>query len=193
MFIPPGYAQLTFVLEQETTGQQAMTSIGLQIEALDPATFFESVIDLWDLTFGEIVSDTWEGENVLLTVGTSDPSAPIVYSSGAWSGGGNGTDPAPPQVATLYRKITTQGGRKGRGRMYLVGPGESGIDAAGRFSESQHEDNLERGINFLEGLRTTTPGVAEVVLLHTDSDDDPTVIDFLVAQRTVATQRRRLR
>jgi len=192
MFIPPGYAELAYGATHTDTGQEALTAIAVHLEAADPATVITGAAGAWTDTFSTIISDVWIQGFVRMSIGTSDPSAPIVGELTFADWGNNTTDPCPPQVCTLLRKITASGGRKNRGRMYLPSPGEAGVDAAGNFSDTQHDDNQENATTFLETLQAID-GVTGVFLLHTDDDDDPTEIVGLTAVKKVATQRRRLR
>lgn len=192
MLIPPGFANLSFVLTNTMTSQIAMTAIGVSIEDATPSTVIEGAIGAWEDNFAAIVGEEWAGTTVRLSIGTSDPSAPIVIESAPFEGGANTNDTAPPQVATLIRKFTLSGGRKGRGRMFIVGPAEAGIDGGGNFTESQHADNQTRADGFLEDI-AAIDGVTSVRLFHTDPDDAPTEVVGLLAVQMVATQRRRLR
>jgi hypothetical protein len=192
MFIPPGYANLSFEATSTVTGQEAMTAIGVQLEAADPGTVLSGAADAWISNFSPIISEVWSSGKVVITIGTSDPSAPIVGELNFDPWGGVTLDCCPPNVSTLIRKQTLAGGRKGRGRMFLPSPAEDGIDDAGLFSTSQHADNQTRATDFLADVGDIE-GVSGVFLFHTDPLDDPSEIVGLTAMQMVATQRRRLR
>jgi hypothetical protein len=76
--------------------------------------------------------------------------------------------------------------------MYIPKPTEGGIDEAGQLSSTQYSDFNGAVQNFQEDMEAIV-GVDGLYVLHTLSTDSPTLITSLVADRTIATQRRRLR
>lgn len=106
---------------------------------------------------------------------------------------GTGAAPGePPMVAVLVRKVTGQPGRYNRGRMYLPGISEDGVDPLG-FLASGYLDGWQAVLDtWMDQIAANnfTP-----MLLHNlDSPvTTPTEIIGLQVQTRVATQRRRNR
>jgi hypothetical protein len=136
-----------------------------------------------------ILNSGWRLEEVVLTIMTgtgpvsgTDTRSPL---TGTNSGGG-----AAPNLAYLVRKTTDQGGRAGRGRMYIPGLEETDVDAAG---------NLVGGIiatgNTVIGdmINDFSTNDVPLRLLHNNPALTPGVITGLALQLKCATQRRRLR
>ena len=192
MFIPPGYANIQWIMQHTNTAQIALTAIGVEIEAADPQVVVEGATAAFDDNFGELCGLAWAGLTVRMVIGTSDPSAPITLESPTWQGGSAAGNACPAQVCTLLKKITLSGGRKGKGRMYLPGPLEGSIDDAGHFTTTQSDDNQARATAF-RGDMIAIAGVTSVVLLHTDPADEPSEIVGILADPVVGSQRRRLR
>jgi hypothetical protein len=93
-------------------------------------------------------------------------------------------------VAALCRKITELGGRKGRGRWYLPGMAEANVTSGGALNAT-YLGNLNTDLEVFRAFIDGTVDAA-MVLLHNDLTT-PTLVTELVAQGTVATQRRRQR
>lgn len=104
--------------------------------------------------------------------------------------GGAGNNPAPPNVATLIRKVTALGGRRGRGRMFWPCIEESNIDHAGRIPTLDRAAKQAVVDSFFEDVETFG---RQLVLLHDTAAVPPTPITSLVVDERVATQRDRLR
>lgn len=191
MFLPPGYANIQYIMN-DLRSQVALTAIGVKLVSAVPADVLTGAVTAFDTHLAPIVCDEWGGTDVKLVLGTSNPSAPLVFNYGTWDGGDNVSDPMPPNVAYLVKKITGLGGRKGRGRMFLPGVARGGINSDGTLSTSNLADLNTRVEDFREAIRSIT-GVEETYLFHSSSLDDPTEITQLVVDPLVATQRRRLR
>lgn len=95
-----------------------------------------------------------------------------------------------PAVSILVRKITADGGRAGRGRMYIPGVRDTRVDSGGHVDGTYA---MDLGI----GLVTYKDAMADadlvpVVLHGPDSPiTTPSPIEFLPVQPYVGTQRRR--
>jgi hypothetical protein len=149
-----------------------------------------AVHDSWQaMDVMAVLNSGWRLEEVVLTIMTAtgpvtgtDTRSPL---TGANTGGG-----AAPNLAYLIRKTTDQGGRAGRGRMYLPGVEETDVDAGG---------------NFVGGILATAATVfgdmindfstndVPLRLLHNNPALTPGVVTGLAFQTRAATQRRRLR
>lgn len=116
------------------------------------------------------------------------PSALIGVSITGASGGNS----LPPNVSVLVTKNTNQGGRSGRGRMYLPGFREDQVNVAGIIDNTyvgNMQDALDDFVTYMTGADL------QLVLEHgPDSPFNlPGVVSSLTCQAKVATQRRRLR
>lgn len=108
-----------------------------------------------------------------------------------------------PNVALLVRKNTTMGGRKGMGRMYVPGLGQTRVTNAGVVQASDLTVRETAWDNFHNAL--STAGIP-MALAHsagtyvnkagetvTLPEINPSTVTGLTVQGTAATQRRRLR
>jgi len=97
-----------------------------------------------------------------------------------------------PQVCYLIHKQTAFGGRSGRGRMYLPGVTEGGVNPAGVILASIVTDLTTAVENFRERAETD---LRPYVLLHNAGAplSTPTIIESMVCDSQSATQRRRNR
>lgn len=101
-------------------------------------------------------------------------------------------NPMTPNVSVLLRKGTASGGRRNRGRMFLppIYPGEENVGPSGTIANTQLGNLNLWWENFRAAMTTAA---LPLVLFHSEPPYTPTVVTGLVAQQTVATQRRRLR
>ena len=94
-----------------------------------------------------------------------------------------------PNVSFLVRKVTSQGGRQGAGRMFFPGLTEAGIGSDGLL-DTTVRGNLQA--HFDTFLSTLSGDSVPMVLLHGDATA-PFIVDELQVAEVGATQRRRLR
>lgn len=99
-------------------------------------------------------------------------------------------------VCVLVRKNTGQPGRKNRGRMYLPGISEDGVDPLGTVIEGYRNGWQSVITSFFSA--TLAADFIPVIFHNIDSlpagpDDGPTDITSLTVEPRVATQRRRNR
>lgn len=99
----------------------------------------------------------------------------------------------PPNCAVLVHKITTRGGRRGRGRMFLPWAMQQGLaEEAGGLPGSEVVKMIAACGVFLGKL--TDSGIP-MVLLHQDGKSDPgfpNLVTNLRVDSRISTQRRRL-
>lgn len=115
-------------------------------------------------------------------------------STGASAVGTSSGTAAPPNVAVLAHKNTGQGGRRGRGRMFLPGVSEGFIDPNGALTSAaitQINSDLASWYSSIVGIAT----VDDVLLYHNNDlgNLSPTIVTGFTVDSKVATQRRRLR
>jgi hypothetical protein len=193
VIIPPGYANIQFRMSAtngSASGHKGLTAIGVAIEAADPVQLMEDAKDAYESFLSPYTGNLWEGDSIVLQVGTSGD--PVTYEAGAWEGGSAGGEQLPPNCALLIKKLSGEGGRAHRGRMFIPSPAEDGVGNDGNLSPTQFASFTGDVNDFLAAIQAAD-GVTDAVIFHTTDDESPTVITSLVAQRMIATQRRRLR
>lgn len=100
--------------------------------------------------------------------------------------------PTPNNCALLVRKVTSRGGRRGRGRMFVppCSISDANVDGVGVIGTTQLVDQGTKAGNFKLALATN--GVP-MFLLHSHPDDAPDEVTSLSVQQLMATQRKRMR
>lgn len=191
-FIPPGFGEVTVEMTIPGDAGPAYTVIGVDNSVLGSAS------DL-DLAFQAILANGPGFQGLLPNTVTISkiiarysPSLGVVEISESNPNivGFDGSAPPPPQVATLFQKISGLAGRKNRGRMYLPAIQEGSIDGGGFYSGPALSALQSRSDTFLSDCAGSS---VPMVILHTSPADTPTPVVSLNAQSKVATQRRRLR
>lgn len=191
MFIPEGYMNVQIGMVAPN-GRHALVSCGATAEgelstAATAAFAAAQDSDYWTV----VASASWHMTLARLVIGTSDPSAPIVFEASGDETGGGSSEGIQPATCLLVRKKTLLGGRAGRGRTFLPGLVEGGVSPAG-FLTGDTAAVLAAGEAWWDEIISTgldsTP-----VLLHTTDEHEPSVITAFEASSQVATQRRRLR
>lgn len=201
LLIPDGFAQITFPMFHASGGRPAAVTFGLDVSALPFVTpeFLDDLIIAWGSTIGSLMdAGTGTGPPVA-SVGTGTSEHLTVTGSSINEGGVTG-DTLPSAVAVLIKKVTTRGGRRGRGRMFVPWAlRDDQVDDVGNISTSPLTNLQTAATDFLTelvagvDLHNTTP----MVLLHEEEGStapgspDP-VVQFVV-DPVVATQRRRQR
>jgi hypothetical protein len=123
---------------------------------------------------------------------------------GSWDtqNGGSAPGPCPSSNCSLMiKKKTARGGRWNTGRMFLPAGylTEGTVDPLGGIAQSALNVFAANLAQFLVNLEDPTAGPGDEltnflpVLFHNDPSREPTEITSLVADRTIATQRQRMR
>ena len=188
-FIFNGFGQATLEFTTLGPGGNAMVTFGFSENGLNPPdllaqncrvawTDTDSMHRLIDTEATLLETRVLIRRGGQLLAGIDTVSVPGQSSSVAGS----------PQVAALFQKQTGFAGRNRRGRMYVpnvLSPGQTGVYTPAHVTVSQGLADT-----FMQNLVSVgTP----MYLLHTDPVDPPNEVNELVAQATVATQRRRMR
>lgn len=191
MVIPPGFAEVTFRWRIASGYRESMTSCGFSIAAWDED--IDEVRFAWQAFFGALGSpSTSETTGVDVKVGTSDPSAPITFSSDVTAAGSGSGALISPNVCLLATKNTGRGGRKGRGRMFLPPPLEGQIDNSGHLDETFQGNVQESLTDLITNVGLLLDSEGGPFLLHSSELDEPDAITSTVLSGIVATQRDRL-
>lgn len=208
MTIPVGYAEITYKFTGAAAPLGAYVVFGVQ-NVLDSSagTVAQSArLAFSGSTLPARLTDDVAVTEVRAKLGP-DATGDFASVTGSWPGT-QATTSMPPQVATLVRKVTASGGRRGRGRMYFPGVPETGVDDAGVISGAGVTAWTTALADFLGAL---TANDVPMFLLHdpatiwtlvngqprrvptSDPIPEPDLVTSLVVDPKVATQRRRLR
>lgn len=139
-----------------------------------------------------------------ITIAVGDASGDVYFESVQNAGPGTlGANALTQNVASLFKKSTASGGRRNRGRMFIPGPAETTVDAAGSWDSVVRDTLNGEAVTFLASLAAINNNM---VILHPARpapepkpvpeaipEAPPTEVTSLVLDPRVATQRRRLR
>lgn len=208
MTIELGYAQISHFFGGAGLPEGAAVVYGIKLDELlpDPLTIATACHANWEATL--LVEQSVE-VSLLSTICKFGPD-----STGAWAeysevlAGGDGANGTSSAVAYLLTKQSALGGRRGRGRMFVPGVGESYVNSAGQLTTGKVTSLNTKADDLLSNL---TSQDRPMVILHGPStewvlDDgkpkrvpvagpvpEATIVTSLVASSEVATQRRRQR
>lgn len=199
MYIPAGYAQCNFLMTGTCVPRGAQITFGVDVRSQPDGNIAISLIKAaWEsagLAGG--FSQTLVMDQVLLKYGPNE-TGPAFLSSWGFPGG-DGSQALPQNVALLVRKGTLFGGHRAAGRMFVPGLTEAVSSGGGQITPQAFPTYVTGFEAFLGKLKVSEVTMA---LLHSkpgdlaDPDDptsEPLEVTSLVAQQTLATQRRRLR
>jgi len=190
MIIPEGYAQINYIFSGANFSRGAQVTLGLQntISDLNAGAVATAAATAWENNLLPLQVDSLTLVEVRAKLGPNETGPEATEPVGV--AGGESDTPLPPNVATLVKKVTDQGGRKNRGRFFLPGMSELAI-----LNDGNYDPAILATLNAALGdfYADLVAADLEPVVLHTDILDSPTDINALVAQSKVATQKRRLR
>ena len=176
--IPAGFGLLSFHTLTTLDPEEMLWTVGVDLSAVtNPQDVADDASATWTDNLAPLTSSIVVLNRTVLKVGPS--STGPTFENTDTIPGTDGGALLPPNSAVLVRKLTSLGGRGGRGRAYL--PGISSIsgslDSSGAFSGA---------------AASAVSAGAPLVLLHSDSTA-PTLISSFDCEPKIATQRRRLR
>lgn len=120
----------------------------------------------WADAWAACSSDQWTADPLFECLDlTSDPPALILADSGAPSGTDTSV-PLPPASTVCVSLRAASGGRSGRGRAYLPGVPDSGVDSAGQLLSGTVTDYLGNMAAF--GIAAGSAGWGWAVYSRTD-------------------------
>lgn len=128
---------------------------------------------------------------VRASAGTSSGDFTLEVAPDPVLAGTAGTAPLPNNCAVLVAKISTSGGRRNRGRMFIPCPAEPAVDGAGTLSTGERGAWQTAMDDWIDG--ESLAGWGAPALLHQTPPYTPTTITNLVVRGKIATQRRRMR
>lgn len=202
LVIPPGFAQASIVLTGPLGTAPYVTTLGLDVSErtgslVDVANM---VMDAYALNFASTTNGKLTISHVNLLVGQDGGNGSVQSSKPPVDCINNG-NMAPIAMAPIVRKVTSDLGRSGRGRMFLPGAlGEVDVDDNGQLDPDFRDGVTEAAQDMLDWLIAgSVPGATEAgpcppVILHNEGGDLlPTTILSMTCAPTVGWIRKRLR
>lgn len=183
LVIPSGFCEIAIIHQHNSTLQRAVCTFGLDTDVVE---VMENVGDAWEDNMLAEMNSVWTMVGMAARVALGTVFTKAYATPGA--GSGNGLS---PQVCYLIRKTTADPGRRGRGRFYLPGCDEESVDNAGRVSSGKLGGLSDELGNF-EAALAGIGGGHSMYVLHNDEVIGPSEVTSLMAELSVATQRRRL-
>lgn len=189
--IPEDHYQVSFIHSLIGSTQEAVCTLGLRYDGADFANEATDVELAW---IGDVMgqmNESWKLSRVVWRI-----QAGSVRDLPADTVGTNAAPGEPPMVSVLVRKNTGQPGKINRGRMYLPGISEDGVDHLG-FLLSGYRDGWQAV--FTSFMSAVLAANFQPVILHNVDtlppapSEAPTEITFFSVEPRVATQRRRNR
>lgn len=191
LYIPDGMYQLALHHSLAGSTQIGVVTCGLSYDGSNLAVDQTTVESSWANDVMDQMNLSWFFTRAVWSVQEG-----AVRDNTFDTQGGNGAPCEPPQIAALCKKVTGQPGRKARGRMYLPGISEDGVEPIGTLT-SGYRDGWQTVMNTWKTACAAahfTPVIFHNVnALPADPEDEPTIVTAFVVDNVVATQRRRLR
>lgn len=195
LVIPEDHYQATFHHDTTGTLRQAVCTLGLHYVGADFVNQANDVRLAWANAIMAQLSN--QVGYIRFTLATQEG----IVNDFPMAVGGSETDGmAPPNVAYLVKKVTSQPGKRNRGRMYLPGVNELDLDAVGTVATIKRTPLQTAITAFYDAVIAAD---FQPVLFHNDTDAEgnpvapeltvPTNLTALTLDARVATQRRRLR
>ena len=194
LVIPPGFVNAHVLIQLTGDPELMETALGYEID-VDP--FSQDNSDDLIAGMAGIIQDFMV--NTYTVVGgyciVGNDGDDIRFDSIASEVGTQGSASVPQNTATLIRKTTAVGGRRGRGRMFIPGIAESVVNNQGVLTTAAVDQfNVSAALLRVPSAFTGDANVVDGgVLFHESAPTTPTAITALIVQTTCATQRRRLR
>lgn len=187
--IPDGNAQINWKFTGANVPHGAETTIGVDLgnPAYDPAAVAAIASTVWQDNWLDIQTEDTVLSSILVKFGPNDDGPFTEIAVGV--GGGEGEDAIPPNCALLLRKVTANGGRRNRGRMFIPGLPEDILEDGGTVAATPLGVYNTRAQQMFDDLVAAD---LSPVVLHNDAHF-PTPITEITVASTIATQRRRLR
>lgn len=192
MPIPTGYAQANFRYTGTGVPTGAEWTLGLNLEGggLTPAQVAEDLHGFYDAAdFHTECPSSIALSSVMVKFGP-DSTGPSGIFTGAVTG--TGSTATAPNCSWLVHKNTPNGGRAGRGRLYLPGVEENAVGVDGDMDDTTQALLQASFDAFWTAIGGST---FSPVVLHGEGSplSTPSVITSFTVDGKCATQRRRLR
>jgi hypothetical protein len=192
--IPVGHALLKFRFVLVGDAEEMITTLGVETTAASTSERIaaaNSAMDSWGDNMLPIQSNTYTLVGVDAVFGTATGDVPITSTDPARVGAVGGAV-TPPNTAMLVKKVSGQGGRRNRGRMYVPGISQLTIDHVGGIAPATLATYDTAVNNLLLGIESGS-FMDRLVIFHSIAPLTPTIVEDLQVDPRIATQRRRLR
>lgn len=202
MIIPPGYAGISIPMSHSGLARAAYITFGV-----DSSNWPGDYVDMCDRIAADFETNWAAAIDSECTVGPvqaavgQDGSENLAVQGTYSFLGTDSTEGVSPNTACLIKKITTRGGRRGRGRLFLPWVlADTGVDEIGRIAGATLAATQAIADAWLADM-ATDPGATPMYVLHSPSAEDvenptatgdPNLVTSLVVDQTVGSQRRRL-
>lgn len=189
MIIPVGFAQVAHRITLGLTSTYSICTVGVNnaVAPGDLQTQAQAAHNDFASTLLPILCQSTILESTTIKEGPVEtgPSAEYVQPL---PGSINDTQ-VPPNTSLLLQKQTALGGRENRGRMYIMGVGETSVGPTGELTGDLVQDFPDAAEQYFGKLELSQ---LFPVILH-NSPSPPTACTAFTGSQIVATQRRRLR
>lgn len=200
LIIPEGFAQITLPLRHVSQSREAVVTFGVEWAGVIGASQeCDDIFASWVQFIGPFIDEGVIQGPVRASVGTSSGENVSVAGNTTFVASGISAK-MPSNVALLVRKLSSRGGRRGRGRMYVPWLlTDTEVDDVGNVLPASRTNLQTAFNNFLTDLAAASPTgpFAPMYLLHSDGGStnpgSPNLVTALQVDSLVATQRRRLR
>lgn len=196
--IPVGYGEASIIHTGANGTAPFVCTLGLDLDhypgSEDQAA--NGLMQVWGSELHTKLHNTMTIERVIIAVGQAGGEQPTVSSNLPPIAGTRDTANAPINCAIIMNKNTSTLGRKGRGRMFLPGMlAEGQVGLSGGLNTATRQTYDEIFGNILDALTTGSEDYSPMVpvLLHSDPDDDPSVINSFTTAPLCGTLRKRIR
>lgn len=195
--VPPGYALIKWRFSLDNDPEEMISTFGVQYDT--GLYSIEDVAEQASFAFntgwgaGDINTE-WNFLGSIAQAGSDGGPGPIGEAPLVIDGT-RAAGTVPSNCAVLVRKITGQGGRRNRGRMFLppFALSESGVTNRGQLEGADRTLLQNQLDNAMAALGAGPNAVLSPVLFHSELPTTPTPITSWSVQGTIATQRRRMR
>lgn len=190
-----GYADCSYQLSLGGFVRPAYVTFGVDPTDTDPAIVASSLLGAWNDagSLNTIMDSQVTMTQVRVSMGTDAGGGDLVYVLNTSVVGGKSGSSLPPNCALLFKKTTARGGRRGRGRMYLPWAlDETLIDETGAIPTPTVTAATAAALVWRLALNSRG---CPLVILHAPgktATGAPDPVTSMVADRLIATQRRRL-
>lgn len=189
--IPPEFIETVMHFTQPGQDGDIVTTMGWAGSSNDVQDDAGGIVDAMAELMGNL-ADSCIFNSLSVTVG-QDGADDVTFELPTNTPGSSTGEALPPNNAILLQKRTGLGGRRGRGRSYLPGAVDSGVNEDGTL-DGGYQNGVQANIaDCISGMAAVGADGFTPVLLHQTAPFAPTDILTWLCQPKIATQRTRLR
>lgn len=198
--IPPGFAEVSMNITRGGDPDPYSITFGIEIdEAPYTPSHLANLVTAFHAEVDQLMWDSERFSSAVARVG-QDGEDPLVVEVALDLDGADGAQRLPPNCAVLVKKLTTLGGRRGRGRFYWPSIDEDSVNSVGLLASgtvTAYQNAFDAAFTAMVDTSPDT-NVSQVVLLHSQEVPGPaapvpTPLTGFLVDPLLSTQRRRLR